>query len=93
MKNYIPFSNRAEYTSWQERNCFECLKYEFESIYSENHLGCKLALSLDLGMHEKGIITEDTVNEIGFTRKETQGETHFCDLCKKCNQFQPVPNT
>lgn len=91
MKNYIPFSNGTEYMSWQEHNCLQCEKYECESS-TEEEAGCKLAFQLDLSTMADNVIEELTVDSIGFTRKNTEGDNTFCDLCKRCNQFQTIIN-
>ena len=40
------FSNGTECTMWQERNCFNCTKYENESTEIEK-AGCPIAFTID----------------------------------------------
>ena len=45
--NKPTFSNGTECTMWQERNCFNCTKYENESTEIEK-AGCPIAFTIDL---------------------------------------------
>ena len=91
MTQYRPFSNNTEFCVWQEHNCLRCSRYECESS-SEEEAGCISAFNLDLSLMGDGTIPDYCVNDIGYKDKYTEGENHFCDLCSRCKEFQPITN-
>jgi len=75
--DFEPFSNGAEFMSWQSNNCDKCSKYENTST-NESEAGCKLSFHLDLASVQDGKIPYLIANQIGIRKIE---------LVSKCKEF------
>jgi len=84
MSRIQPFSNLTEFTSWKDKNCDRCCRYENVSTKA-NNARCRLAFYLDLGSVSDGTISSYTALKIGC--KSFNGFDGSCELYDQCKMF------